>query len=323
MKILRNALLVLVLVVGGLYAFGPREPIDLTVRFDTTSIGSDLDDYLAVQEAQFDDIRPDNQKQIIWAGAVGVKTDLAIIYAHGFSASSGEIRPLPEQVAAAANANLYYMRLAGHGRTEQAMGQPTMSHWIQDMAEAMAIARRLGKRVLVISTSTGGTLAVLAASNPEMNKGLAGMVLISPNFEPHHWAAKLARWPLARLWVPMLTGEWKKGRAANALQEQYWTKTYPIVAGLPMMALVTAANALDFSAIKTPALFIYSKADQVVKSARTEQVIPLWGGPKQVELRVMTDRDGKTAHVIAGDAVSPAQTQETVQIISKWVAALK
>jgi len=322
MKFIRNLLFLLIAIVLGLFFYGPREPIDLTVHFDPATIGSDIDAYLAVKEASFSDIRLYNQKRVVWAGQVGVKTDLAIVYAHGFSSSSGEIRPVPDRVAAMQGANLYYMRLAGHGRDQMAMGEPRMNHWIQDMAEAMAIGRRLGKRVVVISTSTGGTLAVLAAVDPQMKQGLAGLVLISPNFEPQHWATKLARWPLARSWVPLLAGEMKEGEASNALQEQYWTKTYPIVAGLPMMALVTAANALDFTAIKTPALFIYSKADKVVKAGRTEEIIPLWGGPKQVELRVMTDQDGDTSHVIAGDAVSPSQTDETVQIINTWIAGL-
>ena len=70
------------------------------------------------------------------------------------------------------------MRLAGHGRSGAAMAEPLAGDWIEDMAEAMAIGRRLGDRVVVIATSTGGTLAAIAATDPVLSEGLAGVVLV-------------------------------------------------------------------------------------------------------------------------------------------------
>ena len=91
----------------------------------------------------------DAAKRIVWAGAAGQKTPLAVIYVHGFSASAEEIRPVPDEVAKALGANLFYTRLAGHGRSGDAMAEPLAGDWIEDMAEAMAILQKLsGERPL-------------------------------------------------------------------------------------------------------------------------------------------------------------------------------
>ena len=95
-------------------------------------------------EQQFPDIRPGAAKRILWAGEKGARTPLAIVYIHGFSGSAEEIRPVPDEVARTLGANLYFSRLAGHGRRPAAMAEPDAGDWIEDMAEAMAIGRRLG-----------------------------------------------------------------------------------------------------------------------------------------------------------------------------------
>ncbi|MCP5074722.1 MAG: alpha/beta hydrolase [Rhodobacteraceae bacterium] len=323
LRFLRNTFLILLLLSVAIYMFGPREPIDTTVRFDRGTISTDIDAYLQGQEARFDDITPGVEKRIVWAGDAGTKTDLAIVYAHGFSASSEEIRPVPDRVAENLNANLYYMRMAGHGRGGPAMSEPDMNAWVQDMAEAMEIGRRIGDRVVLLSVSTGGTLSVLAASSNEMNDDLVGLALVSPNFGPAEPLAKLAYWPFARTWVPMLVGRWREWEPRNELQGKYWTTRYETVAALPMMALVKAVNQLDLGVIKTPALFMYSKDDQVVSAELTAKAASRWGGPVQSELRVMTAADTKHSHVIAGDITSPAQTDETIRIITDWIRSLE
>ena len=68
----------LVIVLGGIYLvniFGPREPVDWTIYFSESEIGDDPDAYLAAREANFDDIMPGAEKEIIWAGAKGAKKE--------------------------------------------------------------------------------------------------------------------------------------------------------------------------------------------------------------------------------------------------------
>lgn len=73
--------------------------------------------------------------------------------------------------------------------------------WIRDTAEALAVGRRLGDRVVVIATSTGGTLATNAAVNPAMSQNVVGYVLISPNFRLKPWKALLLDLGYAPVWL--------------------------------------------------------------------------------------------------------------------------
>ena len=89
-----------------------------------------------------------------------------------------------------------------------------------------------------------------------------------------------------------------------------------------MQAAIDYVNSLNISMIKTPALFIYSKQDQVVDVKKIEEKAKSWGGNVTLAKRVMTKKDDPQSHVIAGDIRSPTQTKETVEIILNWVKKL-
>lgn len=322
MRRIGGVLACLFLAIAAIWAFAPDEPVDRQITFDASALPDDLDGWLAAEEQQFSDIRPGTAKRIVWAGAKGEKTPLAVVYLHGFSASAEEIRPVPDAVAKALGANLFYTRLAGHGRTSAAMAEPVAGDWIEDMAEAMAIGRRLGKRVLILSTSTGGTLAALAAVDPDLREGLAGVVFVSPNFGLKGAAGVLLDLPLVRYWGPLVAGAEQGFTPKNAGQAAYWTTSYPTVALMPMAALVRVVRALDFGAVRAPALFIYTAADQVVDPERTAAVAAAWGGPKEVFMPVLGPGDDRYSHVIAGAIMSPGQTEAVVARITLWARGL-
>ena len=147
-------LLVIVVLGVGLWLFGPYEPAELAVDFDEDQLSAGADAYFAAQEARFDDITPGVQKQVIWASKGGSETRWSILYVHGFSATSQEIRPVPDEVAVALGANLVFTRLAGHGRPGAALADVTVNDWMRDVAEGLAIAREAGEQVLVISAGS-------------------------------------------------------------------------------------------------------------------------------------------------------------------------
>lgn len=321
-KGLGRLLAVLVVVALALWFGVPRTGVDRSIAFSETDIPADPEAWIAQRESAFSDIRPGDAKRIIWAGAKGVKTPLAIVYVHGFSASPAEIRPVPEEVAKALGANLFFTRLAGHGRDGAAMAAASAEDWLFDMAEAMAIGRRLGERVVVIGTSTGGTLAALAATDPALNQGLAGTVLISPNFGVHAPAQWILDAPFVEHWGAAVAGETRSFTPLNAEQGKHWTTEYPTAALYPMARLIRAARGADYAQVKMPLLVLYAPADQVIDPARIAPVIEAWGGPKQVEQREMGGDDDPFSHVIAGDIMSPGQTEETIAILTDWARGL-
>jgi alpha-beta hydrolase superfamily lysophospholipase len=229
---------------------------------------------------------------------------------------------VPDRIAADLGANLHFARLTGHGRDGPAMAEATAGAWLADTAEAIAIGRRIGGRVLLVGCSTGATLAALAAADPDLSEGLAGVVLVSPNFAPANPAARLLTWPLARRWVPWLTGPDRGFEPYNAEHAAHWTTRYPVAALFPMAEIVAAARRADLGVAEVPALFVYSVHDEVVSPGAIKRAATRWGGPVRQELLVPGPEDDPDAHVLGGDILSPGLTEPLVQIVAGWAAEL-
>ena len=315
-------IVILILLCASVWTLAPREPASLDIAFDEAVLGDDIPAYLATREARFDKITPNVAKQIIWADAPQQKTPLSIIYIHGFSASSAEIRPVPDQLAASLGANLFYTRLRGHGRGAAAMAEADVADWMHDIGEALAIGRRLGDKTIVISTSTGSTISAAAALDPALSAHVKGFIFVSPNFGINNPFAGLLTWPWARHWVPLILGDTRQSPPRNALNARYWTTTYPTTALLPMAALVKAVVNADVSAAQTPALFYFSHEDQVVDPAKTIDIAERWGTTATSITVTMGADDDEFSHVIAGDIVSPGQTKAATTAMLDWIKGL-
>ncbi|MFZ1773659.1 MAG: alpha/beta fold hydrolase [Rhizobiaceae bacterium] len=300
---------------------GPRTPVDTRVSFDATAIGADPAAWLEKQEAGIGGIREGLEKEIIWAFPQSrAKTPLAIVYVHGFSASKGEVRPVPDKLAASLGANLYYTRLAGHGQNGQAMLAGSVNGWVNDLAEALAIGRLIGERVIVIGTSTGGSLAVWGAAQKGMMDNVAGMMLISPNFAVQAQGSEILTLPWASKLVPIIAGDERSFEPANEAHGRLWTTRYPSLAVLPMAEMTKLARDTNVANIKIPALFVFSDADKVVRPDLTRQKAGQWGA--KADMMVITASDDPYMHVIAGDALSPSTTEAVAAKALEWVKGL-
>lgn len=313
--------LILFLAAAGFWFLAPREPVDTTVAFDPAVIGNDPDAYLLRSEADIPNLRPNAQKEIVWAfPASRAKTPLALVYVHGFSATKAETRPLADQIAKALDANLFYTRLTGHGRNPAALEQARVNDWLNDLAEAIAIGRTIGNRVIVIGTSTGGTLATLGATIPGLMDNVQGLVLISPNFGLQNRWAFLLNIPYARTILPRIGGATHGFEPVNREQAENWTTRYPIGALAPMAALIRTTLAANWSGISIPALALFSPDDRIADPTATETVLASWGAPTMT-VTVPASGDPQN-HVIAGHILSPETTDALAERISAWISAL-
>lgn len=323
-KWLGRILLVLILGIAALFTFGPREPADVVARFDPAVIGDDPVAYFAAAEATFDDITPGTEKRIIWAGDVGAKTAQSVVFIHGFSATSEEIRPVPDMVADHLGANLVYTRLRGHGRADEALAEATVQDWYDDLAEAIAVAGMVGDEVIVISNSTGGTLVALAETgDPELMDQVTASIWLSPNFGINSFAAPLLSQGGARWYLPYLIGETRSFDVQSEDHATYWTNSYPSVALLPMAAAVKEAAGRDYSNARTPALWIFSDDDFVIDHRETRRVAGEWGGISTIAQQDVPDGNDPYEHVIAGRVMSPGMTDTVVQQITTWLDGLE
>lgn len=276
--------------------------------------------WLADREARFDDITEGTQARIVWAGEAGEATEIVLLYLHGFSGTSEEIRPVPDRVAAALGANLIFARLPGHGRTGAAMAEPRAGQWLDETEVMLRLARGIGGRVVVMGTSTGGTLASWAATDAGMARDVAAMVLISPNYVLADPAAVMVEWPAARTWVPWIAGAERSFEPINAGHGTHWTTAYPTEATVTLGTLLREARTRDYSAVDIPALFIFSDTDRVISAPAVRAFAAVWGGPSTlIPLAVPPEGGDPFNHVIAGDILSPALTDRVVEDTTQWL----
>lgn len=313
--------LVLVTALAVLFFTGPRVATDTTISFDPAQLTADPESWLAANEAEVPALRPELAKEIVWAYPNSkAKTPLSIVYVHGFSASKGEILPVPDQVAAAFGANLFYTRLTGHGQDGAAMGRATLNAWVNDVAEALEVGRAIGEKVIVIATSTGAPLTTWAINQPALAENIAGVVFVSPNYGVQASGSWILTLPWGQQIAELIMGKERVLPPSNELHARYWTTSYPIAALLPMAAAAQLGRETPVEAIRVPALFIFSDADKVVRPDLTRQIAARWGAPH--EMMIVEASGDSSNHVIAGDAFSPGMTSLATGRIEEWIKTL-
>jgi esterase/lipase len=279
-----------------------------------------IDQYLYDQESVFDDLIEGTEKGVHWANQVGEKTEYSIIYIHGFSASRGEVAPLPEIIAKRLNANIYYTRLTGHGRSNDAMAEASMQDWLNDTEQAYKIGSMIGDKIIVLGTSTGGTLTAWLAMQ-DFADSLHALIMISSNFGVRDKKAYLLPYRLGMALAKMINGPYHSFDVANPLHAKYWTEKYPLEAVIPMLELVRHVNSLDFSKLSLPHLNIYSDQDEVIEPSAIRRYHRQLGGSKNRLVAVKSESDCGH-HVLAGDACSPSTTIETADLIMDFLNGL-
>jgi esterase/lipase len=306
-----------------LWFFGPRDKVDLfwntsTVRvlpdkpFDLISSADlkTLRETIAENEARVAGVIEGTEKRIVFSSESRPRrTKYSVLYIHGYSASRREISPVPENIAQSLHANLFSTRLTGHGIDGETLAQSKPNDWLYDTAEAWQVARALGEKVIVISTSTGGTLSTWLAQQEDVKPHLAAMVMVSPNYQPYHWAAPMFVWPWARVWMPLVSGDTHGWVPSSDDGEKYWTYRYPITAIHGLTALVKAVSASRVESIEVPTLFLYSDFDKVVKARATDDIVRRWGAPIKHRIAVPA-KPNDNNHVVTGDIVRPETTEQ-------------
>ena len=295
---------------------GKREPADLTLS--KVSINTSVDHYLEKREKEVLGLQPGVCKEVTWAEKRGKKTKFSIIFLHGFSASKFELSPFPNAIALGLNANIYNARLSGHGCGGEALGKVKVKDWVFDLSEALEIGRKIGEKIIIIGSSTGGTLATVAASE----KNVSGIIFVSPNFKVRYRFFQIFTLGFARFWIPLIFGKYREFQPISKEHAIYWTTRYPIVAIVTMATLVKKVVSQNFDKKNCPALFIVSEEDKVVDAKKTLKIAEQWGGKSFINLVKCSPNDDPYSHVLAGDIKSPTQTNKLVKTSLAWIKSL-
>jgi pimeloyl-ACP methyl ester carboxylesterase len=263
---------------------------------------SALESYVKENESRHK-LKKDNEARIIWANdSLKNKTEYAIVYLHGFSASYAEGEPVHRDIAKKFGCNLYLSRLAEHGiDTVERMVNLTADKYWESAKQAFAIGQQLGKKVILFGTSTGGTNALqLAAAYPG---SVSALILLSPNIRifddnawvlNNHWGLSLAK---------MINGSSYIAASSNGeLNKQYWNAPYRIEAAVALEEMLeTSMNKETFSKINQPLLLLYYYRDEVhqdstVKVSAMKQMFEEIGTPANLKKAVAMPKAGD--HVI-------------------------
>lgn len=228
---------------------------------------SALADSLAQHESQFA-LRPNNQARILFAGDSAQKQALVLLYLHGFSASAGEGDPIHREWAERYGANLLLARVAGHGKSSASLAEFSVESAWQSAVEALALAQVLGHKVIIMSTSTGSTLALkLAAEYPDKVQGL---INLSPNIAVKDPAARLLNRKIGPWLAQKVIGEQRRIIPSHPDYPLYWDTLYPSLALCELQALLEASMTEEtFASVLQPTLNLAyykneSEQDQVV-----------------------------------------------------------
>ncbi len=234
---LRAVVLVLLLAML-VYFCGPEvERPNLTLELP--NVASDLrilQQNLNGREEANTKIKANNDSQIIWYDSIPTVTEYSVLYLHGWSASHEEGAPLHKELGQRYGANVYLPRLKGHGLDEEnAMLDLTAEDYFESAKEALAIAKQIGKKVIVMGTSTGGTLALYLA---HANQDIAGLLLYSPNVEIYDPTAPLLSGPWGLQIVrTVMDGDFYQSET-DTLKKRYWTTRYRVEALVQLQALL-------------------------------------------------------------------------------------
>lgn len=234
-----------------LYKILPAVPQDLVA----------LSNWIDTKEAQVEDLKKGNEGRIEFFDSIPKKTEYSVIYFHGFSASSEEGAPFHTDVAKHFKANLYLPRLFGHGiGGENPLRDFTADTYLESAREALAVAKTLGEKVIVLGTSNGGTLSLLLGTDPQ----IVSIGLFSPNIRIKDPNASLITLPWGLNLASFVAGsDYHQMQNVVSPKENFWTTRYHIQALTHVQKLLEVAMTPEtFAKIKVPVFMGYYYKDE-------------------------------------------------------------
>lgn len=313
-------LTVLVLIV--VYFFGPKPSHPrYTKELPVVPNIALLDSYILKKEFKHK-IKPDNEARIMWLNdSSKQKTEYSVVYLHGFSASQEEGDPVHYEFAQKFGSNLYLSRLDAHGiDTTEPLANYTADGTWQSAKEAFAIGKQLGDKVILMATSTGGTLALkLAAEYPEV----AGLILLSPNIAINDANAWLLNNPWGLQLAHLVQGKHRTASDSTPIYAQYWNKRYVTKSLVQLEELIeTTMKESTFRKITQPVLMLYyykdnKNQDKVVKVSAMKRMFKQLGTPTAMKREIAVPNAGD--HVI-GSYVKSKDLQTVLDECEKFAA---
>ncbi len=282
-----------------------------------------LEQYISNNETKHK-LKPDNEARILWLNdSLKQKTEYAVVYLHGFSASQEEGDPVHYEFAQKFGCNLFLSRLDAHGiDTTEPLANFTADGLWNSAKEAYSIGKQLGKKIILMATSTGGTLALkLAAEYPD----IAGLILLSPNIainDPNAWLLN-NNWGLQI--AHLVTGEHRTVSDTTAIYAQYWNNRYVTTSLVQLEELLESTmKESTFKKVTQPVLMLYyfkdeDNQDPVVKVSAMKRMFTQLGTPENMKRQVAIPNAGD--HVL-GSYIKSKDVQSVQEECEKFASEI-
>jgi len=265
-----------------------------------------LDAYVAAVEAKHK-LKPDNEAMIVWNDSTRSKTEYAVVYLHGFSASRMEGDPVHRDFAKKFGMNLYLTRLSDHGiDTTDALLHFTPDRLWESAKEALAIGRKLGSKVILMGTSTGASLSLMLAAKYPAD--VFALINMSPNIEINNGAAFITNNPWGLNISRLVMGGKYNDTGGSEGQARYWNTRYRLEAVGQLQELLETSMTDDlFKQVKQPSLTLYYYKDEEHqdKTVRVDAILRMeqaLGTPADMKEAVAIPTAG--GHVLGSSVVS-------------------
>ena len=252
------------------YALGPQPetPVYRSELPSVPTIENGLEEWIQNNESKFK-VKPNNEARIVWADSVKSRTEYCIVYLHGYSASQMEGDPVHRNIARRYGANLYLARLQAHGLiSDNPLIDYSPSGVWESAQEALAIGQQLGDKIILMSTSTGGTLSLMLGAKYD---NIYAHILYSPNIEINDPTAYMLNNPWGLQIARTVIGDEYRFLDQGEEYAKYWNDFYRIESLVALQELLeTSMNNETFSKVTQPVYLAYyfkneEEQDPVVK----------------------------------------------------------
>lgn len=268
---------------------------------------NEVKSWIHQKELKFINIKEGNESRIIFYDSVPKKTNLSIVYLHGFSGSSQDGFPVHINTAKKLKSNIYLPRLYAHGlNSDEPLLEYTGEKYLDSAREALAIGKIIGEKVILMCTSTGCSAALaLAANHPQVS----ALVMYAPNIRITHPLDFVATLPWG-LYIVRLVEGGKYHYITNTWEdkEKFWTTKYRLEAPIEMQNLLeTAMNEEVFRKVMVPTFsgFYYKnevEQDNVVSVNAMRMMFKQLGTEDSLKLEIAFEDAG--GHEIAYNIVN-------------------
>lgn len=264
-----------------------------------------IESILNAKEKSILNMKPNNQAKIIWADNFKQKkSEIAFVYLHGFGASNREGEPIMSMLSKKYNANVYMARLKEHGiNREDSFKYLTPENYLASAKEALLNGKIIGKKIILVSTSTGGALSLKLASE---DNSIAGLVMYSPFIDLKNPAFKTITTPQGKAgFIKMNKGSEIIEQERPEEEAKFWSTIYHVDGYESLIKMIVETMKPEtFSKIKTPAFVGYyykneQEQDQVVSVPAILKMFDSLGTADDKKVKIAFPETGN--HVIGCD----------------------